>query len=362
MAAGISSAPNHLPEGGTSLTEAAKSLSPHCGVLIFNAAGEPVYSSPEALHLLGLSLPKSGIPTMRDLPVPIQDLAVQSLRTGEPLENRKIKLDAEHILRASAIPLSAAGASGVVLWFEQAETSAQLKEKLMRVDRLANLGALGAMTSHELKNALVTVKTFVELLIQKVPDAELSELVRREVGRMESLLGSISQFSGGPRGISEFDLHEVVAHACRLMQPQVRTREMVLDQELGEEPAILKGSAGQLLQAFVNLLMNAIEASAPGGRIVLKAGPSKAIDGSSHVDIIIQDTGSGIQPEHLAHLFQPFFSTKPQGTGLGLAITRRIVQEHGGTIRAESSPGKGTTFHMRLPLGGTDGPAPPAGT
>lgn len=361
MAAGISSASDHLPEGGTSLTEAAKTLSPHCGVLIFNATGEPVYSSSEALHLLGLSLAKAGIPAMRDLPSPIRDFSLQALRTGEPLENRRIKLDAEHVLRASAIPLTAVGASGVVLWFEQAEASAQLKEKLMRVDRLANLGALGAMTSHELKNALVTVKTFVELLIQKVPDAELSELVRREVGRMESLLGSISQFSGGPRGINEFDLHDVVAHACRLMQPQVRTREMVLEQEIGAEPAMLKGSAGQLLQAFVNLLMNAIEASGPGGRILLKAGLSKTDDGSNHVEILVQDTGSGIQPEHLSHLFQPFFSTKPQGTGLGLAITRRIVQEHGGTIRAESSPGKGTTFHIRLPLCGTNGPVTPPG-
>jgi signal transduction histidine kinase len=116
----------------------------------------------------------------------------------------------------------------------------------------------------------------------------------------------------------------------------------------------VNGDEYELQQAFVNLLLNAFESMAQGGTLtvcteLLSGNPDPTARGAG-LGIIIQDTGTGILPEHMVHLFEPFFTTKPSGTGLGLAVTKRIFEEHHGSIEAESKPGEGTTFRMNLPL------------
>jgi signal transduction histidine kinase len=136
-----------------------------------------------------------------------------------------------------------------------------------------------------------------------------------------------------------------------LVQPQLASKSILLERSLQANPDGAKGDEYELQQAFVNLLLNALEAMTEKGKLtVTTSALPEGISGLRRLQVVIQDTGEGILPEHMSHLFEPFFTTKAAGTGLGLAITRRIIQEHGGSISVESRPGQGTTFTVLLPL------------
>jgi signal transduction histidine kinase len=117
----------------------------------------------------------------------------------------------------------------------------------------------------------------------------------------------------------------------------------------------------ELHQAFVNLLLNALEAMGKGGTLSVSTEAKQADAKQDQLEIRIGDTGEGILPEHMDHVFEPFFTTKASGTGLGLAVTQRIIQEHGGSISVRSQPGRGTTFAVTLPLAVDEPAAQPGG-
>jgi len=236
----------------------------------------------------------------------------------------------------------------------------ELEAQTSRLQRLANVGLLSAGVAHEVKNALVAVKTYAELLLEKQPDADAAALVRREVGRIDSLIGQLLQLAGpSQRTVTAVSLHEVLSHAMRLVHHPLQERRI-------EEVLLLEanvdqvwGDSKQLQQAVLNLLFNAIDAMDEGGRLVVRTEIVVATEHISKFDpgrreqqlqVEVQDSGVGISVELLERLFTPFVTTKPSGTGLGLAITRRIVHEHRGRITVESKPGKGTVFRVILPL------------
>jgi two-component system NtrC family sensor kinase len=213
--------------------------------------------------------------------------------------------------------------------------------------------------AHEIKNALVAGKTFIDLLIEQNKDSELVEVVRREIARIEAIVSRMHKFSGPGRAeFGQVHLHEVLDHSLRLMEPQLASKSAVLNRSFRADPDLLLGDDYQLQQAFVNLFLNALEALGPNGTLSVTTetcapGASSAKRGDTvngpHIRVAITDTGVGILPENMVHLFEPFFTTKPHGTGLGLAITRRIIQEHQGAVSVESHPGQGTTFQILLP-------------
>ena len=235
----------------------------------------------------------------------------------------------------------------------------QLEERLEQLDRLANMGTLAATMAHEIKNALVAVKTFVDLLLEKHQDAELAEVVRREIGRIDAIVGRMLKFAGPARPVfSDVRLHEVLNHSLRLVQAPLEGKTITVHRSFDAAPDLVRGDDCQLQQAFVNLFLNALEAMGPNGTLAVatritssdgapdKAGPP---GGGTRLQVTVRDDGAGIRPEDLARLFEPFFTTKANGTGLGLPITRRIIVEHQGTITVESQPGRGTAFHVLLP-------------
>jgi two-component system, NtrC family, sensor kinase len=144
----------------------------------------------------------------------------------------------------------------------------------------------------------------------------------------------------------------------RLIQHRLETNAITLNRSFRAAPERLLGDDYELQQAFVNLLLNALDALGENGTLTISTEtlpPESAPRGQSGaapgpwLRVTIQDSGIGIPPEHLRRLFEPFFTTKATGTGLGLPITRRIVQRHHGEITAQSQPGKGTTFEILLP-------------
>ena len=225
-------------------------------------------------------------------------------------------------------------------------------QNLRRLDQLANLGLVAASVAHEIKNGLVAINTFVELLLQKGgEDQELSETVRRELRRIDQLVTQMLRFSAPKSAASaSVSVHELLDHALRLLQHQMGEKFVVLHRHYHAAPATVSGDETQLQQAFMNLLLNAIEAMGTNGELTVATEIVTGDGGARRLAIQIRDTGAGIAPESLPHLFEPFFTTKKNGTGLGLAICHRVVHEHDGEISAHSKPGEGATFKVLLPV------------
>jgi len=220
------------------------------------------------------------------------------------------------------------------------------QNNLHRLDRLANLGLISAGLAHEIKNSLVAVNTFVEVMLEKGEDLEMAGMVRRELKRIDGLATQMLRFAAPRSSTSNtVSVKEVVEHCLRLLNHQINERMIVIKRDFRAETDGVFGDEAQLHQAFMNLLLNGVEAMRNHGELML----STWIE-SERLLVSIQDTGSGITPEHMAHIFEPFFTTKKNGTGLGLAICWRVVEEHRGTIELQSQVGQGTTFKVSFPL------------
>ncbi|HOX59830.1 MAG TPA: ATP-binding protein [Candidatus Paceibacterota bacterium] len=243
--------------------------------------------------------------------------------------------------------------SGVILVLTDLTPTRQLDERLEQLDRLASIGTLAASMAHEIRNALVAGRTFVDLLLEKHQDTELVGVVRRELGRIDEIVSRILKFGGPARpALRQVRLHEVLDHSLRLVQPQLNGKQVLLSRSFQAVPDLVKGDDCQLQQAFVNLFLNALEAMGPNGTLSVTTElvvPGGRAD-RTQVQVAIQDSGLGIPPEHLERVFEPFFTSKPSGTGLGLPITRRIIREHRGDIRVVSRPSKGSDFRVLLPV------------
>jgi signal transduction histidine kinase len=223
-------------------------------------------------------------------------------------------------------------------------------DKMQRLDRLANLGMLSAGMAHEIKNGMVAIKTFVDLLLEKNQDAELGEVVRHELERINAIVTQMLRIAApGPAAFKTVRIHEVLDHSLRLLQPQVSGKLITVKKNCRAESDAVRGDDTQLQQTFMNLFLNALEAMGPNGTLTISTEIAGGENGARLLKIKIQDTGSGIAPENLARLFEPFFTTKKNGTGLGLAICQRIALEHHGTIEVQSEISKGSTFSISLP-------------
>jgi signal transduction histidine kinase len=302
-----------------------------------------------ALQLLG---PGAGLlhKPVGILPPPLRDVIEEVFSKGRPIDYRALRWSAaggELEIAVRAIP--GCDRSGVVQFvvLSLADISAaqRLGARMQQLERLANVGSFSANTSHEIRNALVAIKTFLDLLVGRNQDVELAGLAAREVRRIDAIAGQILTFSGPPKpSLALLRLHEVLDESLQLLEYQTEKKQVRLYRSFAASADWIKGDKSQLEQAFINLHFNALEAMDEGGelRVATRNEGGKIV-------VSIQDTGSGIAPGHMKQLFQPFFTTKPGGTGLGLPITWRVVQEHGGEMSVESEPGKGTTFALSFP-------------
>lgn len=326
------------------------------GVLLFDAQTGTVTSNPEARQILGLSTQGASELNLDDLPGALARVAREALTSGQSVSTHQLELSmlsGPRSVQVSAVPLrSLSKTSGVVLTLQSLSITSPFLQQIRQLDRLANTGALAAGMAHEIRNALVAGRTFLDLLLEKNTDAELVQIVRRETARIDAIVSRMLRFaSANTSSRVVVHLHQVLEHALRLVQPQLDAKSIALERSFRATSDVTRGDEYELEQAFVNLLFNGLEAMSPEGRLTINTTTVATSSKEKHqLQTVIQDSGSGILPEHIPHLFEPFFTTKPAGTGLGLAITRRIIEEHGGTITAKSSPGHGTVFTVLLPV------------
>lgn len=332
-------------------------VEPRRGIVAFNdAAGRLTRLAPATV----LGRP------MDVLPVPLREVIDRTLSGGGSLMSRTVVLEADTPARSV---LSASTSSWqvdeqhpacVLLVLQDLNAAQDLERRTGRLQRLASLGTLSAGVAHEIKNALVAIKSFADLMLEKGQDLEMANLVSREVGRIDSLVSQLLRFAGPSRAaFAGVKLHESLRNCLRLMEHPLRTRKIDLVVKLEAAEDEVRGDARQLEQAFMNLLLNAIEAMGGGGQLLVQSEVVLATEHHSkfephhrqeQIQVSIRDTGGGVPPEIMPDLFKPFVTGKPGGTGLGLAITHRIISEHRGKISVDSARGQGATFRVILPL------------
>jgi len=283
-----------------------------------------------------------GLVALRSLTRPLDTLreATHRLRHGD-LDHRVEGLEAEFGELADSFNAMA----------ESLKNQMQL---MQRTEQLVVVGEMAAGLVHEIKNPLAGIKAAVQVLGR---EASLSEedrdvLVRvgREVVGLEALLRSFLEFARPARPqLAEVDVNAFVESTTAFYlrsHAQAPGRPLRIVKSLATVPPALTDPM-QLQQILLNLLLNAVDAMPEGGNIEVRTGHDERA-GTVHVEIA--DAGRGIRPEHAARVFEPFFTTKPGGTGLGLAVSKRLAEQHGGSLEFVANPGGGTTFRIELPV------------
>ncbi len=326
---------------------------PGGGVLVINARERIVVCTGEAAAHLRARASRLKHASLKSLPAPLPELIRAAARSGEAVTNREMEIKTSRgaaTLRASVVPVKSRTAAHVVVVLDRPVSGPDFEQNLRRLDRLASLGALSASMAHEMKNGMVAIKTFVDLLAQKNQEAELAGLAGRELERINTILTQMLRLaSPKAAAFTTLHAHELLDHSLRLLQHQISTKTISLRKNYQGQPDTVRGDGAQLQQAFMNLLLNAIEAMEPNGVLTVGTELAGAAKGARVLKIHIQDTGLGIARENLARLFEPFFTTKVNGTGLGLAISRRIALEHQGSIEVQSEIAQGSIFTLTLP-------------
>lgn len=220
--------------------------------------------------------------------------------------------------------------------------------EMARQESLAQLGKMGAMLAHEIRNPLAGIKGFGQFILKKPQDLRNEEFAGRivmEAQRLESLVGDLLAYARNDQQItSVLNVGEVINQTIALLRHEAGQSDIEIICDHSEMLSIA-GNRDRLEQLFLNLGKNALQAMPDGGKLHFDSSRI-----GSAVVITIQDTGQGINPDELKKIFEPFYTTKARGTGLGLALCKKIVEDHNGDIQIDSVIGQGTSVTVKLPL------------
>ena len=251
---------------------------------------------------------------------------------------------------------------GSILLLHDLTRRREMEEDLKRADRLAMLGTLAAGLAHEIKNPLGGIKGAAQLLRREAGGnpsiAQYTDIMIREADRVNLLMEQLLDLSRPAKlNLASLNIHELLDDVLLLEKQTVQERQVALKKNYDPSLPPIRADRGQLTQVFLNLIKNALQAMNGRGRLTIttriETGFHIREPGRKRANFIwvdMEDDGPGIREEDLPHIFSPFFTTKSNGTGLGLAICYRIIKEHGGLIRVESSEGKGATFSVSVPV------------
>ena len=230
----------------------------------------------------------------------------------------------------------------------------QLEGKMKLQERLVFLGEVVSSIAHEIRNPLTSLQTFFEYYPQKRNDPEFmqkfNDITGKEINRINDLIKQLLEFAKpSPLELQDVNITQIIDSSLALLENQIKKSKVQIIREFNMPPDVtIKADPNKLKQAFINLILNAIEAMTGGGELTILTSVNTNL--APHLMISITDTGGGIKKGDLHHIFDPFFSKKEKGTGLGLAITEGIIKEHQGQIKVRSTIAVGTTFIIALPI------------
>jgi two-component system sensor histidine kinase HydH len=242
----------------------------------------------------------------------------------------------------------------VVLFLDLTEIR-HLKKEIARSQRLASLGNLAAGVAHEIRNPLSSIKGFATYFKERYrdnpADAETADIMVQEVERLNRVITQLLDFAR-PVTLEQklTALPPLISHSLKMIAGQAEVKHIAIQTDMSDCPEVMI-DADKMKQVLLNLFLNALEMMTAGGILQVNV---KAV-GEHAVHIVISDSGPGIDRKHLAHIFDPYFTTRSAGTGLGLSIVHKIIEAHDGEIRVESTPGAGAVFTILLPIGEKEG-------
>jgi len=282
---------------------------------------------------------------------------IETMETIEPSQTTHIHLDKddnEIYCSISTYPLIEEGdIVGVVEISRDISDEINIQKTMMQQEKLASVGRLSAGVAHEINNPLTTILTTAMLLQEDIDSedpmhAEL-ETIAKETLRCRKIVTSLLDFARQSRPNKKAnDVNAIIKESVLLTKKQAAFKDIEVHMDLTANLPQLHLDKGQIQQVLINLTLNAIESTPAGGSISLSTSLNTR---RRRVEISVSDTGEGIPEELMDKVFDPFFTTKEEGTGLGLAITHGIIEQHGGTIEAQSRDHEGTTFLIKIPLG-----------
>jgi two-component system NtrC family sensor kinase len=229
------------------------------------------------------------------------------------------------------------------------------QEQLLQSRKMASIGTFTSGIAHELNNPLNNISITAESLLMEYPAADASEVhemvqdIIHQADRASQVVKNLLEFSRTERPfLTQLSVKEVIQGTVRLVKNQIMVKGIQLETEIADGLPAIQGKRQDLQQAFLNIILNSIQATEKGGLISIRSGKAQG----GYIRVSIQDTGTGIKPGDLEHIFDPFYTTKPvgEGTGLGLSLTYGIIKTHGGYIEVKSEVGKGTVFFIHLPV------------
>lgn len=237
----------------------------------------------------------------------------------------------------------------------QSEQIIAIEENLRRAEKLSTLGEMAAVLAHEIRNPLGSIRGTAEILRDDYrpgdPKYEFIEIQIRETERLNRVVEDFLRMARPlPSEMARCHVQEELETVTMLVANDARKRKISLHLEPADSDVVVKADGEKLRQAFLNIVINALQATPGGGSLSISISVCRVEKLGVICEIRFCDTGCGIDTPSQAKIFEPFYTTKPDGTGLGLAISRKIIEGHGGTLQIESAVGQGTTVLITLPV------------
>lgn len=283
---------------------------------------------------------------------------IRELLGGSPVvpmvEERVVKLDGTPMdVEVSSAGFSDEEGPAILIMLRDISERKRLQDRLRKTERIAELGTVASGMAHEIGTPMNVILGRAEYLMDRVTDETVKKGLHTIVAQVERITRVMNQLLAfarrKPPERGPLALREVVENSVEMFQERLAKSQVQVELRLDDDCPKVKADADQMNQVLINLIMNAIHAMPAGGRLSIGMVPAGQM-----VKLTVADTGHGIPPEVIANVFDPFFTTKEfgKGTGLGLTVVKGIIEEHHGSIAAESQEGKGTTFTILLPKSG----------
>jgi len=327
------------------------------GLVAVNSRGEIIAFNQAAESITGYVFPDViGKKAADILPPPCVDM-IHHLQTEKKTIEKEIDCP---VRNGKVIPLEVIATTledendvflGYVILIRDITEIEHLKKEIAISQRLASLGNLAAGIAHEIRNPLSSIKGFATFFKERYhdrpDDKKTADIMIQEVDRLNRVISQLLEFAR-PMDINKqrVSIHTVIQHTLKMIEGKAREKDIVIHADLSPVVGNVFIDQDKITQVFLNLHLNAIEAMERGGALSVTLSPHN----ERTIRIDISDTGRGIDPNELAHVFDPYFTTRPTGTGLGLAIVHKIIEAHEGEIQVESVKGKGTTLSIFLPM------------
>jgi hypothetical protein len=241
---------------------------------------------------------------------------------------------------------------GRLIIFDDVTDRAELEQRLVQADKLSSIGLLAAGVAHEVNTPLAVISTYAQMLAKQVAEdsakSQILDKIAKQTFRASEIVNSLLNFSRtSSTSFGPVNLNKVIQETLSLLDHQLQKAGIVIRANYDSDPPVIQGNAGKLQQVFLNLFLNARDAMPSGGRLEIRTWRE-----GSRAQVEVDDSGTGIAPEHLHRIYDPFFTTKAarKGTGLGLSVSYGIIQEHDGSIEVSNRPAGGARFHIAFPL------------